>query len=405
MQVIKLTIGDRAVMGHTARDQMVGPWQVPVADVAVTTTSLQGYTGEAMAMGERTPIASLNAAASGRMAIGETLLNMAAANIGDIGNIKLSANWMAACGYEGEDANLYDTVRAVGEELCPELGIAIPVGKDSLSMRTKWEDDHGAHEVVSPLSLIVSGFASVKDVRKTLTPLLHTEEDTVLLLLDLGRGQDRLGGSVLTQVYAQTGSITPDVDNAKDLRATFTALQDLNEKGLLCAYHDRSDGGLFTSLVEMAFASRSGLEIDLSNLNTNNLKALFSEELGAVLQVKRSDLKAVYNAFADAGVNNLLTEVGQLIKEDKILIKRNNEVVYQRARSELNRIWSATSWKMQSLRDNPACAQEEYDRILDVNDPGIAPVLSFAPKDDVAAPYLNVGNRPKVAILREQGVG
>ncbi|MBT8141660.1 MAG: phosphoribosylformylglycinamidine synthase [Gammaproteobacteria bacterium] len=399
-----VTIGDRAVMGHTARDQMVGPWQVPVADVAVTTGSLSGFTGEAMAMGERAPVASLNAPASGRLAIGECLLNMAASNIGDIGNIKLSANWMAACGYDGEDAALYATVKAVGEELCPDLGIAVPVGKDSLSMRTKWNEGENEHEVVAPLSLIISGFSPVKDARKTLTPLLDLETQSVLILLDLGAGKDRLGGSILTQVYQQTGSETPDVDDAEILKSAFQLIQSLNQNDLLLAYHDRSDGGLFATLTEMAFASRCGLDINLDQLNTDNVSALFSEELGAVLQVSQNDLAAVTKIIAQYGLSEFCVEIGRPLKSNHIDFKRNDNSVFSAAREELHRLWSETSYHMQSLRDNPHCAQEEYDRILDLNDPGVQPKLTFEVAEDIAAPFLNMNSRPKVAVIREQGV-
>ena len=399
-----VTIGDRAVMGHTARDQMVGPWQVPVADVAVTTSALSGFTGEAMAMGERTPIASLNAPASGRMAIGETLLNMAAADIGPIGNIKLSANWMAACGYPGEDAALFDTVKAVGEELCPTLGIAIPVGKDSLSMRTKWDEQGTEHEVVAPLSLIVSGFAPVKDVRKTLTPELDLSEDSGLLLIDVAEGRDRLGASILTQVYKQTGDVTPDVDNAATLAGVFAAIQSLIAQGLIQAYHDRSDGGVFAVLAEMAFASRCGLDISLDYSSSDAISALFNEELGAVIQVRNSDLEKVQAVFEEFDILDCLKVIGVPVAGNIISISRNDEVLFSEERQNLHRLWSETSYHMQSLRDNPECAQEEYDRLLDVNDAGIQPVIKFAVSEDISAPYLNLNAKPKLAILREQGV-
>ncbi|RJG01103.1 phosphoribosylformylglycinamidine synthase [Noviherbaspirillum sedimenti] len=424
-----ITIGDRTVGAMTARDQMVGPWQVPVADCAVTAMGFEGYLGEAMAMGERTPLAVINAAASGRMAVGEALTNIAAAPIADISNIKLSANWMAACGQPGQDAALFDTVKAVGMELCPALGISIPVGKDSLSMRTTWKDEEGAKSVTSPVSLIVSSFAPVVDIRRVLTPQIRKDlGDTVLIAIDLGRGKGRLGASCFAQVMQQIGCDAPDVDSAEDLKAFFNAIQQLNREGKLLAYHDRSDGGLFATLCEMAFAGRSGLSLNIDILAMDNghgadsgeaknwttqvgerrneltLRALFNEELGAVIQVRaeqKSEVMDVLRAFNLGACSHI---IGKPNGSDVIEIMRDAKTIYSQARSELQRAWSETSWRIARLRDNPACADAEYERILDTQDPGMSPKISFDAQQDIAAPFIASGVRPKVAILREQGV-
>jgi len=424
-----ITIGDRTVGGTTVRDQMVGPWQVPVADCAVTAMSFEGYLGEAMAMGERTPLAVINAAASGRMAVGEALTNIAAAPIADISDIKLSANWMAACGQPGQDAALFDTVKAVGMELCPALGISIPVGKDSLSMRTTWQDDGADKAVVSPVSLIVSAFAPVYDIRKSLTPQLRTDAgDTVLIAIDLGRGKNRLGASCFAQVMQQLGNETPDVDSAEDLKGFFNAIQRLNKEQKLLAYHDRSDGGLFATLCEMAFAGHSGLSVNLDILtlegehasdggdaknwtsqiaerrNDMTLRALFNEELGAVIQVRAAEKSDVMNVLREYNLGACSHIVGKLSDDDMIEFTRDAKVVYSQSRIDLHRFWSETSWRIARLRDNPECADAEYDRIFDKLDPGITPVVTFDPQEDIAAPFILKGSRPRVAILREQGV-
>lgn len=424
-----ITIGDRTVGAHTVRDQMVGPWQVPVADCAVTSMSLEGYLGEAMSMGERTPLAVIDAPASGRMAVGEALTNIAAAPIADISDIKLSANWMAACGQPGQDAALYDTVRAVGMELCPALGISIPVGKDSLSMRTTWRDAEGDKSVTAPVSLIVSAFAPVPDVRRALTPQLQRDAaETALILIDLGRGKNRMGASALAQVLQQIGNESPDVDSADDLKAFFVAIQDLNARGQLLAYHDRSDGGLYATLCEMAFAGRCGISVNLDILamegehasdwgdsknwasqvgerrNELTLKALFNEELGAVIQVRAAERSDVMNRLREAGLGACSHIIGKLNDRDAIEFTRDAKVVYQQPRSSLHRVWSETSWRIARLRDNPACADAEYERLLDLEDPGMTPRLSFDPQEDIAAPFIASGVRPRVAILREQGV-
>ncbi|MDJ0738096.1 MAG: phosphoribosylformylglycinamidine synthase [Gammaproteobacteria bacterium] len=398
-----ITIGDRSITGMVARDQMVGPWQVPVADVAVTIADYDGYCGEAMSMGERTPLALLDAAASGRMAIGEALTNLAAASIARLGDVKLSANWMAAAGYPGEDARLYDTVRAVGMELCPALGIAVPVGKDSMSMRTVWQGDDGEREMTAPLSLIVSAFAPVDDVRRTLTPQLRSDAgDSDLVLIDLGRGRNRLGGSALAQVYRQIGEHAPDVDDPLLLRGMFDVIQELNRDGLLLAYHDRSDGGLFTTLCEMAFAGRCGLDIDLAGLADDDVAVLFNEELGGVLQVRHSDSDDVLNALERAGLGDCCQLIGT-VREDRVIrVRHGGRDVFDGERVALQQAWSETTAQMQALRDDPDCAAEEYARIAD-DDPGLSVQLTFDHNDDVSAPFV-AQRRPRVAILREQGV-
>ncbi|MDR2877092.1 MAG: phosphoribosylformylglycinamidine synthase, partial [Chromatiales bacterium] len=400
-----ITIGDRSVTGLVARDQMVGRWQVPVADVAVTLADYDGYAGEAMAMGERTPVALLHPAASGRMAVGEAITNIAAAPIAALGDIKLSANWMAAAGQPGEDAALFDTVKAVGMELCPALGIAIPVGKDSLSMRTAWRENGEEREMTAPLSLIVSAFAPVCDVRRTLTPALRLDAgETELLLIDLGKGYNRLGGSALAQVYKQIGHHPADLDDPGMLKSFFATIQSLNQDSLLLAYHDRSDGGLFVTLCEMAFASHAGLRIALDALGADTLAVLFSEELGAVLQVRSADVAQVLERLHRAGLAQLSHRIGAPDASNRIVFTHAGREVYAESRTTLHRAWSETSYRMQSLRDNPRTAREEYDRLLDERDPGLSAKLVFDPAENIAAPYIATGARPAIAILREQGV-
>ncbi len=393
-----ITIGDRTVGGMVARDQMVGPWQVPVADVAVTTVSYRDHQGEAMAMGERTPVALLDAPASGRLAIGETLTNMAAANIKRIEDIKLSANWMAAVGHPGEDANLYKTVETVGMEICPALGICIPVGKDSMSMQTRWQDNGEDKSVTAPLSLIVSGFAPVTDVRDTLTPQLDTHGDTQLLLVDLG--EKRLGGSILAECYQVLGDKVPDVDDPDHLKAFFMLMQGQALRDRVLAYHDRSDGGLIATLCEMAFASRCGLTINLAE-GQDALAQLFNEELGAVLQVEAEDVAPVIEAFQSVGI--VCTEIAEIRADEAIVIQQGESEIYRSDRATLQERWSFVSYQMQKLRDNPQCAEEEFSQIR-TTDPGLSMKLSFHPDEDVAAPFIARGERPRVAILREQGV-
>ncbi len=418
-----ITIGDRTITGMVNRDQMVGPWQVPVADVAVTCADYVGYNGEAMALGERTPIALVNPPASGRMSIGEAITNIAAAKIGNISDIFLSANWMAAAGYEGEDAALFDTVKAVGEDLCPKLGIAIPVGKDSLSMKTVWdqqsEDGTIEREMAAPLSLITTAFAIVDDVRKTLTPQLRTDKgDSDLILIDLGKGKNRLAASALSQVYSQMGLHAPDVNEPEALINFFKVIQELNQEGKLMAYHDRSDGGLLATLCEMAFAGKTGITIRLDDVAETPLEALFTEELGAVIQVHHTDTEEVLSALREADLGNCSHVIGKLnLKEtdlnkaddstdtDQITFTWAHESIYQESRATLHKIWAETSYRLQALRDNDQCAQEEFEKLDDeYNDTGLIAETSFDISQDIAAPYINTGVRPAVAILREQGV-
>lgn len=403
-----ITIGDRTVTGLVARDQMVGPWQVPVADAAVTASSYDSYVGEAMAMGERTPVALLDAPASGRMAVAEAITNIACARINDIRDIKLSANWMVAAGHSGEDARLYETVRAVGMELCPELGICIPVGKDSMSMRTVWSDNGEQKSNTSPLSLVISAFAPVTDIRQTVTPQLRTDKgDTDLLLIDLGRGRNRMGGSALAQVYRELGDVPADLDKASDLKNFFNLVQQLNARDLLLAYHDRSDGGVMVTLAEMAFAGHCGLDIQLDELldaNTNAIDVLFNEEPGAVLQVPRDHFNDVLSLIEEHGLSDCASVIGQVASHQEIRVIHDGRVLLERSRVSCQQLWSRTSYELQALRDNPECAEQEFKRLQDKKDPGLQARLSFDVNKDIAAPFINTGVRPSVAVLREQGV-
>ena len=434
-----VTIGDRAVGGLTHRDQMVGPWQVPVADVAVTLADFKGFAGEAMAMGERTPLAAINAAASGRMAVAESITNLLAAPI-ELPRVKLSANWMAACGEPGEDADLYATVKAVGMELCPQLGISIPVGKDSLSMRTQWQDGGAQRKVVSPVSLIVSAFATLADVRGTLTPQLNaTEEDTTLVLVDLGKGRMRMGGSILGQVLNQAGDEVPDLDDAQDLVRLVNAVNALRAQGRILAYHDRSDGGLFAAAAEMAFAGHVGVALNVDMLVTEGdgisdsrmdagdaknwagqigarreeltLKALFNEELGVLLQVRTAERNEVMQVLRAHGLSKWSHFVGKTrpdsssmdMGKGELQVWRDAKQVFGAKLEDLHQVWDAVSWKICQQRDNPACADAEHAAAGLAADPGMHVHLTFDPQDNVAAPFLNLA-RPRVAVLREQGV-
>jgi len=421
-----ITIGDRTVGGLCSRDQMVGPWQVPVADCAVGLRDFVGYEGEALAMGERTPLAVLDAPASARMAIGEAITNIAAAPIASLSKIKLSANWMAACGDPAEDADLFDAVKAASE-LCIAAGISIPVGKDSLSMRTVWQDGDEQKRVTAPVSLIVSAFAPVLDARRVLTPQLRTDVDSVLILIDLGEGRQRLGGSALAQVTQQIGNDTPDLADPQLLERFFAAVQALNAAGRLLAYHDRSDGGLFAAVCEMAFAGRCGvaLNVDLLTIDPHaadwgdykirpeqvsvqrdelTLRALFNEELGAVIQVRADERDAVMGVLREHGLARCSHVVGKPAARDVIEVYRDAKCVYGESRAKLQSIWNETSYRIAALRDNPECAAEEHARILRAEDPGLHLALGFDPEEDVAAPFVATGVRPRVAILREQGV-
>ncbi|HEH9438254.1 TPA: phosphoribosylformylglycinamidine synthase [Aeromonas sobria] len=400
-----ITIGDRSVTGLVNRDQMVGPWQIPVADCAVTAATYDSYHGEAMSMGERTPVALLSHAASARMAVAEALTNLAPAHIGSLKRVKLSANWMSAAGHPGEDAGLYEAVKAVGEQLCPALGITIPVGKDSMSMKTRWQQDGKEQSVTSPLSLLITAFARVEDVRNTVTPQLRTDlGETDLILIDLGNGKQRLGASALAQVYRQLGDKAPDLDNPVQLKGFFNAIQALVADGKLIAYHDRSDGGLFVTLTEMAFAGHCGLDIQLDRIGGELLPALFNEELGAVIQVRREDKEAVMTLLAGHGLAACSHVLGTVREGDLITLQRAGQELYRASRTALRTIWGETSWQMQRLRDNPACADQEHAARQDATDPGLHAKLSYNPSEDVAAPYIARGVSPRLAVLREQGV-
>lgn len=400
-----ITIGDRTVTGMVTRDQMVGPWQIPVADCAVTSASLDSYYGEAMSLGERAPVALLDFAASARLAVGEALTNIAATQIGELKRIKLSANWMSAAGHPGEDAGLYEAVRAVGEELCPALDITIPVGKDSMSMKTCWQEGDEQREMTSPLSLVITAFARVEDVRHTVTPQLRTDKgDNALLLIDLGAGHNALGATALTQVYRQLGDKPADVRDVQQLAGFFNAMQRLVADQALLAYHDRSDGGLLVTLAEMAFAGHCGVQADIQALGDDTLAALFNEELGAVIQVRAEQQAAVEKVLADHGLANCVHYLGRAVEGDSFDIRSGAEVVYSEKRSTLRLWWAETTWQMQRLRDNPDCADQEHQAKQDERDPGLNVKLTFDPAEDIAAPYIIKQARPKVAVLREQGV-
>ncbi|MDD0824246.1 phosphoribosylformylglycinamidine synthase [Mannheimia sp. AT1] len=400
-----ITIGDRSVTGMVARDQMVGPWQIPVADCAVTTASLDSYHGEAMSMGERAPVALLDFGASARLAVAESITNIAATDIGDIKRIKLSANWMSAAGHSGEDAGLYEAVKAVGEELCPALGLTIPVGKDSMSMKTTWQENGEQKTVTAPLSLVISAFARVEDVRKTVTPQLRTDKGASrLLLIDLGEGNNRLGATALAQVYKQLGDKPADVVNVQALKDFFNAMQALVADGKLLAYHDRSDGGLITTLAEMAFAGNCGVDVDISALGDNDLAVLFNEELGAVIQVADSELNAVREVLKDHNLLHLTKELGAVNADDRFEISRGARKLLSEKRSELRGIWAELTHQMQRLRDNPECADQEFEAKKDPNNKGLSAFLTYDVNEDITAPFINKGAKPKIAILREQGV-
>jgi phosphoribosylformylglycinamidine synthase len=398
-----IAIGDRSVGGLCVRDPMVGPWQVPVADAAVTTSGFEGHSGEAMSVGERSPIALLDAAAAARMSLGEAVTNIVSAGILGTPHVKLSANWMAPAGHPGEDARLYDAVRALGEELCPALGIAIPVGKDSMSMKTVWQQDGLEHSVTAPVSLVVSAFAPVRDVRAATTPQLRTDAGpTSLLLVDLGAGRNRLGASALAQVYGQLGSEPPDVDDPRRLRAFAEAIHALIARNALLAYHDRSDGGLFASVCEMCFAGGTGARIALDEVADDDLAALFSEELGAILQVRKADEDAVHAILAEYDLAECTRWLGSL--DDRIVFHRGDREVFSDSRESLRNLWSETTRRIQGLRDNPDCAEEEHAERCDPMAPGLRVALPFDPDEDIAAAYSSRQARPRMAILREQGV-
>jgi phosphoribosylformylglycinamidine synthase len=399
-----ITITDRSVTGLVHRDQMVGPYQLPVADCAVTATGYRAFTGETMSTGERTPLAVINAPAAGRMAVGEALTNIAATNIGAIGNVKLSANWMCACGEPGEDAKLFDTVSAVALALCPQLGLSIPVGKDSLSMRTVWRDDvNQPHRQTAPLSLIVSAFAPVRDVRKTVTPDLKPGA-SILMLLDLSAGRNRLGGSALAQVYNQAGDTTPDLDDPALFACFFAASQELIERGLLMAAHDRSDGGAAVTLAEMAVSGGCGVDVNLPGDSDAALAALFNEELGVVWQIAPEKIKDVEKVLSHHGLLEIAHKIGKTSEDRSLRIAVGGKVALKSDTTSVRRLWSALTARMQELRDNPACARQEYDNALDKNDPGMTFSLTYDPDALPEVTNVRVSPPPRMAILREQGV-
>ena len=402
-----ITIGDRTVGGLVHRDQMVGPWQVPVADAAVTNISFVGHRGEAMSMGERTPLAIADSAAASRMAIGEAITNITSADI-ELGLVKLSANWMAACGAQGEDAKLYDAVRAASV-LCQEIGLAIPVGKDSLSMKTTWEEKGEKKTVTSPVSLIVSAAAPVRDVRLSLTPQLNTEIASVLVGIDLGGGKNRMGGSILSQVTQQFGQTTPDLDDAHKLQSFVKLVRKLTLAGCVLAYHDRSDGGLLATIAEMMFAGHTGVRIDLTSMSASAsvddvIAPLFNEELGAVLQVRADRLEEIHAAVKEAGLAECTHFIGEVTADDQLRIEAHGQTLYEESRAQLQKAWTEVSWQIARMRDNPACADQEYARCGMQDDTGLFVKTSFNTEEDVAAPFIASGVRPRVAILREQGV-
>ena len=429
-----ITIGDRTVGGLNARDQFVGPWQVPVADCAVTLMDYKGYRGEVMAMGERTPVAVIDAPAAARLAVGEAITNLLAADIRSLEDVKLSANWMAACGAPGEDAKLYDSVKAVGMELCPALGISIPVGKDSLSMATAWQEENESKKVIAPVSLIISAFASVQDVRKTLTPLLKLNLqngellDTELILIDLGRGQNRMAGSILAQVLNQSGKSAPNLDHPEDLKNLAAAIIELRKQNKLLAYHDRSDGGLLACVAEMAFASHCGISMNVDMIavdagqepdygdaknwaqqvsglrHEQTMRALFNEELGVVIQVRREDRDAVFAVLRKLSLSAFSHVIGKPNTNGRIEIWRDAKKIFNEPREVLQKMWANTSHQIARLRDNPACADSEFSLLDDLADPGLLPKLTFDAADDISAPFIQKNIRPKVAVLREQGV-
>ena len=394
-----ITIGDRSVTGMVARDQFVGPWQVPVADCAISIADYVGYKGEIMSLGERTPLALCDANAAARMTIGEALTNMLGGYVADIHDISLSANWMSASGHTGEDAKLFEAVKAVGMDLCPELGLTVPVGKDSMSMKSSWTEGGQDKSVTSPLSLIITAFSKTPDVRLQITPLLDTTTDSELLLIDLGLGQNRMGGSCLAQVFNQIGNIAPNLDDSALFKRFFTVINQLNKDGLISAYHDRSDGGVITTLLEMAFASHTGLTI-----NTDaSIESLFNEELGCVIQVKSENKHAVADALKAAGIASCTHLIATLNNSDSIEIITNNQTIYSQPRSSLQALWSTTSYEIAKLRDNPECAQQEFDAISQSTD-GIKIDLNFDLNQSIVSPYIKTNVKPKIAILREQGV-
>ncbi|GKT12145.1 MAG: phosphoribosylformylglycinamidine synthase [Thiomicrorhabdus sp.] len=399
-----ITIGDRSITGMVTRDQMVGPWQVPVANAGITCSDYNSYTGEAMASGERPPVALINPKASARLSIAEAITNIGCAKIAKMSDIKLSANWMSAAGHPGEDSALYDAVEAVGLELCPELGIAVPVGKDSMSMKTVWQDEGESKAVISPMSVNITAFVPVEDVRKTVTPQLRTDlGDTELLVIDLGKGQNRVGGSCLAQVYNQIGDVAADLDDSQDLMNLFNATQTMMADNLMLAYHDRADGGLLVTLLEMAFAGHCGLNVDVSTLGAESVAAMCAEEVGVAIQVKASDRATIEEILASNDLSTVSHWIGSTVSSDQVEINAHGKSLLNMSRKQLQSWWSETSYRMQALRDNESCAEQEFSAIQNDENTQIVPVVTFDQNDDITAEFSGQA-KPKVAILREQGV-
>ena len=394
-----ITIADRSVTGLIARDQMIGPWQVPVADCAISLADYSGYQGEAMSIGEKTPLSLINAAAAARMSVGEALTNLLSAYIEDISHINLSANWMCASGFPGEDAKLYEAVKAIGMELCPKLGLTIPVGKDSMSMKSTWNENGKERSVTAPLSLIISAFSKVPDARLQITPLLDTKIDSELFLIDLGLGKNRMGGSCLAQVYNQVGRTSPDLDDPILFAKFFSLINKFNKEKLISAYHDRSDGGVITTLFEMAFASHCGMEI----YGSNTINELFNEELGCIIQVPIINKSIVLKELEDIGLKEFTRPIAKVNNTDEILIYQENKLVFRDKRKNLHKEWSSTSYEISKLRDNPICSESENKEILKTSD-GLKVKTTYDINESISAPYLNTGIKPKIAILREQGI-
>ena len=394
-----ITIADRSVTGLIARDQMIGPWQVPVADCAISLADYSGYQGEAMSIGEKTPLSLINAAAAARMSVGEALTNLLSAYIEDISHINLSANWMCASGFPGEDAKLYEAVKAIGMELCPKLGLTIPVGKDSMSMKSTWNENGKERSVTAPLSLIISAFSKIPDARLQITPLLDTKIDSELFLIDLGLGKNRMGGSCLAQVYNQVGRTSPDLDDPILFAKFFALINKFNKEKLISAYHDRSDGGVISTLFEMAFASHCGMEI----YGSNTINELFNEELGCIIQVPIINKSIVLKELEDIGLKEFTRPIAKVNNTDEILIYQENKLVFRDKRKNLHKEWSSTSYEISKLRDNPICSESENKELLKTSD-GLKVKTTYDINESISAPYLNTGIKPKIAILREQGI-
>ena len=378
---------------------MIGPWQVPVADCAISLADYSGYQGEAMSIGEKTPLSLINAAAAARMSVGEALTNLLSAYIEDISHINLSANWMCASGFPGEDAKLYEAVKAIGIELCPKLGLTIPVGKDSMSMKSTWNENGDKKSVTAPLSLIISAFSKIPDARLQITPLLDTKIESELFLIDLGLGKNRMGGSCLAQVYNQVGKTSPDLDDPILFAKFFSLINKLNKEKLISAYHDRSDGGVITTLFEMAFASHCGMEI----IGTNSINELFNEELGCIIQIPIINKSIVLKELEKIGLKKFTRPIAKVNNTDEILIYQEKKLVFREQRKNLHKEWSSTSFEISKLRDNPICSESENKELLETSD-GLKVKTTYDINESISAPYLSTGIKPKIAILREQGI-